>query len=152
MRRTLLGLSIGSVLLASCAKQPATTSVVTRDQAPPPEVIPTDEVTPRLPRPPRPTPPPEPLGPDATAPPPVRPGDDPKSGRLRPDTGRVVSELADIHFDFDRYEHFMHAASMVPDARFEAGKTAWKIVDGNSAHHYREHGDQIRAWRKSRDV
>ena len=38
------------------------------------------------------------------------------------------------------------------EAQVVAGKTAWKIVDGNSAHHYREHADQIRAWRKSRGV
>ena len=28
----------------------------------------------------------------------------------------------------------------------EALETAWKIVDLNLAHHYKEHGDQIRAW------
>src|SRR6266446_1298884 len=40
----------------------------------------------------------------------------------------------------------------VPSERFEPGKTAWKLVDGNSAHHYREHAQQIRAWRRSRGV
>jgi hypothetical protein len=38
----------------------------------------------------------------------------------------------------------------VPDDRFAEGKTAYRIVDQNSAHHYREHADQIRAWRGAR--
>jgi hypothetical protein len=46
----------------------------------------------------------------------------------------------------------MHAAVAVPDARYQPGKTAWRIVDLNSAHHYMEHGDQIRAWRRSRKL
>ena len=29
---------------------------------------------------------------------------------------------------------------------------AWTIVDLNSAHHYQEHGDQIRAWRASQGI
>lgn len=67
-----------------------------------------------------------------------------------PAQGRAV---ADVLLEFDRtHEAFMHAADQVPEARFESGKTAWKIVDLNSAHHYREHGDQIRAWRRSRGV
>jgi len=42
------------------------------------------------------------------------------------------------------------AAASVPAERFQPGKTAWRIVDGNSAHHYKEHGDQIRAWRAAK--
>jgi hypothetical protein len=41
----------------------------------------------------------------------------------------------------------MRAAAAVPPERFAPGKTAWKIVDLNSAHHGKEHGDQIRAGR-----
>ena len=53
--------------------------------------------------------------------------------------------------ELDRsHESFMRAAAAVPAERFQPGKTAWKIVDGNSAHHYKEHGDQIRAWRAAR--
>jgi hypothetical protein len=44
----------------------------------------------------------------------------------------------------------MKAAAAVPMGRFEVGKTAWKIVDGNSAHHYHEHAEQIRTWRSAR--
>lgn len=47
---------------------------------------------------------------------------------------------------------FLRAAAAVPDERFQPGKTAWKLVDLNSAHHYREHGEQIRAWRAQRGL
>jgi hypothetical protein len=61
--------------------------------------------------------------------------------------------VADVLLEFDAsHEYFMHAADAVPEARFEPGKTAWRIVDQNSAHHYREHGEQILAWRQSRGV
>jgi len=46
----------------------------------------------------------------------------------------------------------MTVAAAVPADRFQPGKTAWKIVDGNSAHHYREHGEQVRAWRATRGI
>ncbi len=61
--------------------------------------------------------------------------------------------VADVLLDLDKsHEAFMHAAAQVPDDRFVEGKTAWKIVDGNSAHHYREHADQIRAWREAKGI
>ena len=61
--------------------------------------------------------------------------------------------VADVLLEFDKsHEDFMHAAAQVPDDRFVEGKTAWKIVDGNSAHHYREHADQIRAWRADKKI
>jgi len=59
--------------------------------------------------------------------------------------------VADVLLEFDKsHEYFMKAASGVPDGRFQPDRTAYKIVDLNSAHHYKEHGDQIRAWRRSR--
>ncbi|HXH83331.1 MAG TPA: ClbS/DfsB family four-helix bundle protein [Candidatus Tectomicrobia bacterium] len=61
--------------------------------------------------------------------------------------------VADLLLELDRtHEAFMRAAAAVPPERFQPGKTAWRIVDGNSAHHYREHGEQIRAWRATRGV
>ncbi|MGH7322568.1 MAG: ClbS/DfsB family four-helix bundle protein [Candidatus Rokuibacteriota bacterium] len=61
------------------------------------------------------------------------------------------TSVADVLLDFERtHERFMRAAGAVPAERFQPGKTAWRIVDLNSAHHYKEHGDQIRAWRQSR--
>jgi hypothetical protein len=64
--------------------------------------------------------------------------------------GRTV---ADVLLDFDKtHEEFMHAAAQVPEDRFQEGKTAWKIVDGNSAHHYREHAEQVRSWRDAQGI
>jgi hypothetical protein len=61
--------------------------------------------------------------------------------------------VADGLLDLDKsHEDFMHAAAQVPDERFVEGKTAWKIVDGNSAHHYKEHAGQIRAWRTRKGI
>ena len=61
--------------------------------------------------------------------------------------------VADGLLELDRsHEDFLRAAAAVPAERFEPGKTAWKIVDLNSAHHYREHGDQIRAWRAAKGL
>ena len=63
---------------------------------------------------------------------------------------RRNTPVAEVLLELDAsHEAFMHAAAQVPDARFGEGKTAWKIVSQNSAHHYKEHGDQIRAWRAS---
>jgi hypothetical protein len=62
-------------------------------------------------------------------------------------------EITDLLLELDRsHEDFMLAAARIPAARFQPGKTAYRIVDASSAHHYREHGDQIRAWRVSRGV
>ena len=64
---------------------------------------------------------------------------------------RRSEPVADVLLEFDKsHEYFMHAAAGVPADRFVPGKTAWKIVDGNSAHHYREHAEQILAWRSSK--
>jgi len=66
---------------------------------------------------------------------------------------RRTTPVADVLLELDRtHEHFMKAADAVPAERFQPGKTAWKIVDGNSAHHYREHAEQIRSWRASRGI
>lgn len=61
---------------------------------------------------------------------------------------KKTAPLAEVLRELERsHTDFMRAAAAVPVARFEPGRTAWKIVDQNSAHHYKEHGDQIRAWR-----
>ena len=44
------------------------------------------------------------------------------------------------------------AAASVPTERYEPGKTAWKIVDLNSAHHYEEHAERIRARRAAKGI
>ncbi len=62
-------------------------------------------------------------------------------------------EVADVLLELDKsQEAFMHAAAAVPDDRFQPGKAAYRIVDQSSAHHYREHADQIRTWRASRGI
>ena len=63
------------------------------------------------------------------------------------------TEITDLLLELDRsHEDFMLAADRVPAERFQPGKAAYRTVDGVTAHHYREHGDQIRAWRASRNV
>ena len=62
-------------------------------------------------------------------------------------------EITDLLLELDRsHEDFMLAADRVPGERYEPGKTAYRIVDGNSAHHYREHAEQISEWRASRGI
>jgi hypothetical protein len=52
----------------------------------------------------------------------------------------------------DSHAAFLRAAATIPEERFQAGRTAYKLVDLNSAHHYREHADEIGAWRRSKGV
>lgn len=46
------------------------------------------------------------------------------------------------------YRAFLQAARALPEERFAPKKTAARIVEATGSHHYREHGDQIRAWRQ----
>jgi hypothetical protein len=61
-------------------------------------------------------------------------------------TDEILRELSASH------AYFTKAAAAVPEDRYVPGKTAYRIVDLNSRHHYREHGQQILAWRKSRGL
>lgn len=59
--------------------------------------------------------------------------------------------VSEVLLELDKaHERFLHLAASIPEERFQPGKTAYKIVDQNTAHHYREHGEQILAWRQSR--
>ena len=79
--------------------------------------------------------------------------DDVDSWNARFAAAKRETAVADVLLDLDRsHERFMQAAAQVPEERYVAGKTAWKIVDLNTAHHYREHGEQIRAWRATREL
>ena len=61
---------------------------------------------------------------------------------------RKAASTADILKELDAsHTAFMRAAAAVPDERYVPGKTAYKIVDFNSRHHYQEHRRQIEAWR-----
>ena len=65
----------------------------------------------------------------------------------------ATTSVADLLLELDKsHEYFMKSAAAVAAERFQPGKTAYKIVDLNSAHHYREHADQIRGWRATRDL
>ena len=57
---------------------------------------------------------------------------------------RARTELDASHRDF------MRAAAAVDAARFDPTRTAYKLVDLNSRHHYQEHRADIEAWRAKR--
>ena len=66
---------------------------------------------------------------------------------------RKDASVAELLADLDAsHQDFMAQAMKVPAERFVPGKTAYRIVDLNSAHHYKEHGDEIRAWRQARRI
>jgi hypothetical protein len=60
---------------------------------------------------------------------------------------------ADVLLELDRsHEAFLKAAAAVPEDRYQPDKTAYRMVDLNTAHHYRDHGSQIREWRATRGI
>jgi len=62
---------------------------------------------------------------------------------------RKTAATADILKELDAsHAAFLQAAAGVPEERYVPGKTAHKIVDLNSRHHYQEHRAQIEEWRK----
>jgi uncharacterized protein (TIGR03083 family) len=66
---------------------------------------------------------------------------------------KAKASIADVLAELDAsHAYFMQAAKAVDDARFVPEKTAYKLVDLNSRHHYQSHADEIAAWRKSRGV
>ena len=77
--------------------------------------------------------------------------DDVDAWNARFAAGAQDREVSDLLLELDRtHQDFMHAANRVPTERWEPGKTTHRIVDANTANHYHEHADQIRAWRASR--
>lgn len=50
------------------------------------------------------------------------------------------------------HEYFLAQAAKVSEERFVPGKTAHTLVNQITAHHYKEHGDQIRAWRQAKGL
>ena len=50
------------------------------------------------------------------------------------------------------YEALIAAARTVPEKRFAPGRAAARTMDGVGPHHWREHGEQIRQWRKTSHV
>ena len=47
---------------------------------------------------------------------------------------------------------FVQAAQMVPEERFEQGRTAHRVLVGNGSHHYQEHSSAIREWRRREGI
>ena len=56
--------------------------------------------------------------------------------------GEVLAELKAIK------EAYVAAAGRLPEERFEEGRTARRLVQQGCIEHYREHADEIRAWRE----
>ncbi len=50
------------------------------------------------------------------------------------------------------YDALIATAQTVPEKRFAPGRSAARTMDGVGPHHWREHGDQIREWRKSQSI
>jgi uncharacterized protein DUF1706 len=48
----------------------------------------------------------------------------------------------------DSFRFYRAAAVALPDERFEQGRTVDRIVHTSGINHYKEHGEQIREWRK----
>ena len=60
---------------------------------------------------------------------------------------------ADILRELDAsHAYFMKSAGAVAEERFVPGKTAYKLVDLNSRHHYQVHAQEIAAWRTSKGI
>lgn len=49
----------------------------------------------------------------------------------------------------DSFRSYRAAAAALPEDRFEQGRTVDRIVQTSGINHYIEHGEQIRAWRKT---
>jgi len=47
---------------------------------------------------------------------------------------------------------FVKAAQLVPEDRYEEGRTAHRILMGNGSDHYREHAPEILEWRKKEGI
>jgi hypothetical protein len=61
--------------------------------------------------------------------------------------------VTEVLLEFDRsHAEFLQAAAAVPEERYQPEKTAYRLVDQNGPHHYRAHGDEIRAWRRAQGV
>ena len=67
---------------------------------------------------------------------------------VRAYAGKPASEVvAEVD---SSYEALMAAARKVPEERFAPGRSAARTMDGVGPHHYKEHGEQIRQWRKAK--
>lgn len=78
---------------------------------------------------------------------------DPDSWNARFAAAKKDTLVSELLRELDAsHDYFMAQAANIPGERFVPEKTAYRIVDLNSAHHYTEHGDQIRTWRQSKGI
>jgi hypothetical protein len=47
------------------------------------------------------------------------------------------------------FQFYRQAVASIPEDRFEQGRTADRIAHTSGVNHYKEHGEQIREWRKN---
>ena len=47
---------------------------------------------------------------------------------------------------------FVEAARLVPDEKFQEGRSAYRIITGTGTNHYAEHAPMIRAWREREGI
>ncbi len=79
--------------------------------------------------------------------------DDPDPWNAKFAAAKKDAPVSEVFRELDAsHEYFIAQATKVSEERFVPGKAAYRIVDLNSAHHYKEHGDQIRAWRQAKGV
>jgi hypothetical protein len=75
---------------------------------------------------------------------------DPDPWNARFAAAKTAASTAEVLAELDAsHAYFMQAARAVDEARFVPEKTAYKLVDLNSRHHYQEHTADIEGWRKS---
>lgn len=78
---------------------------------------------------------------------------DPNPWNARFVAARRGTPVAQLLQELDAsHAYFMAQVAKIPEERFVPGKTAHRLTDMITAHHYKEHGDQIRAWRKSKGL
>ncbi|MFQ5829569.1 MAG: ClbS/DfsB family four-helix bundle protein [Candidatus Methylomirabilia bacterium] len=78
---------------------------------------------------------------------------DPDSWNAKFVAAKKHASLPEILKELDAsHAYFMAQAAAVAEERFVPEKTAYRIVDANTANHYKEHGDQIRAWRQTKGI
>jgi len=68
------------------------------------------------------------------------------------ETWQAASPAAVLEELIASKKSFVKAAELVPEDRYEEGRTAYRILMGNGPGHYREHGPEILEWRKKAGI
>lgn len=67
---------------------------------------------------------------------------------VKANAGKSAAEL--LREVATSHEALVAAARLVPEERFAAGRAAARTLEEVGPNHYKEHGEQIRAWRRAR--